>query len=425
MIKKYVKIEIIFILFIITSNVVTSDEFFLNVKQSLDSNYLHIHINGNNDFTPENGVVGGNGSKNNPYIISGLYFDGTYQNILDEIRWRNKLFEKIINYFFGEVENALRISNTDKYVVIKDNFFINWVEPLPPQDPLSEVTILSNHRGIKLYKTKNVTIEYNTFRSCNEGIDCYKSDVEIRNNEFININAGYQVINLEQQINSIINDNTLDTCDCRKGIRIYRVEQNTSIIDNIFNNCILQHGAIDFTESQSFVNIYYNILNKIDGYSIIGTNGWIENNELSNCDIGITIVDSIVCNNLIHSSGPGISASGYYEIYNNDIIGNSVGIGLYKNSNQNSTIFRNNITGNDKGFYCITNNQPSIFYNNIYDNNIAIKNNAENYIDALNNWWGASNGPSGEGTGDGDIIKGYVNFNPWLLIPVIDAGRQL
>ena len=103
---------------------------------------------------------------------------------------------------------------------------------------------------------------------------------------------------------------------------------------------------------------------------------------------------------------------------------NDVGIGFYSDSNLNSTVFRNNITGNEKGFYCITNNPPSIFYNNIYDNVIGIKNNAEIYMYALNNWWGASNGPSGEATGNGDSIKGNIEYYPWLFTPVIDAGRQ-
>lgn len=284
MIKKCIKFGIILI-FIVTifSNVVYSNEIFILNSKSIDDNYLHIYINGNEDFTPENGVIGGNGSKNNPYIISGLYFDGSYQYRLDEIRWKNKIFEFIVNYFFGEIETALTILNTDKHVIVRDNIFVNWNEPLPPQDPHSEVKKLSNHRGIKLSKTKNITIAYNNFKDCNEGIDCYDSDVVIRNNEFIDINGGYQIINLNRQINSIIENNIFQSCECEKGIRIYHVEQETSIIGNNFQNCILYHGAIDFVGSQSFVNISNNVLNQIIGYSIIGTNGWIENNQLSNC----------------------------------------------------------------------------------------------------------------------------------------------
>lgn len=42
-------------------------------------------------------------------------------------------------------------------------------------------------------------------------------------------------------------------------------------------------------------------------------------------------------------------------------------------------------------------------------------------IDATNNWWGATNGPSGVGTGDGDAVSENVDFSPWLGSPV-EAG---
>ena len=35
-----------------------------------NSNHDPIIINGNDDFTPENGVTGGSGTENDPYIIS-------------------------------------------------------------------------------------------------------------------------------------------------------------------------------------------------------------------------------------------------------------------------------------------------------------------------------------------------------------------
>jgi hypothetical protein len=101
-----------------------------------------------------------------------------------------------------------------------------------------------------------------------------------------------------------------------------------------------------------------------------------------------------------------------------------VGIGLYGNAHENSEIFMNNIAGNGKGFYCITDNPPTIYFNNIYDNDIGIKNNAVGFMSALNNWWGASNGPSGEWAGNGDSIKGNVSFHPWLSEPIPNAGRR-
>jgi hypothetical protein len=40
------------------------------------------------------------------------------------------------------------------------------------------------------------------------------------------------------------------------------------------------------------------------------------------------------------------------------------------------------------------------------------------------NWWGAANGPSGVGPGDGDMVSEYVIYTPWLVEPNPNAGRQ-
>ncbi|PKP57623.1 hypothetical protein CVT91_10200 [Candidatus Atribacteria bacterium HGW-Atribacteria-1] len=37
-----------------------------------------------------------------------------------------------------------------------------------------------------------------------------------------------------------------------------------------------------------------------------------------------------------------------------------------------------------------------------------------NTVDAENNWWGAADGPSGFGSGSGDAVSSYVDFDPWL-----------
>jgi parallel beta-helix repeat protein len=322
------------------------------------------------------------------------------------------------------VENALTIINTDKHVIIRDNSFVKWTEPLPPQDPYSELPDLPNHRGIRISSTSNITVEDNIFKDCNEGIYCSNSDVVIRNNTYTSMVGGDLIIFLNRQINSLIENNIFQSCQSERGIRIYRAKYDSFIRGNIFQNCDLGHGAIDFTESEFGVNVSDNVLSQVEGYSIIGYNGEIINNTLSNCEIGLKLEDSIVSNNLVESSEIGIAAAGSCEIYHNDFIDNNVGIGFYMHPYHNSTVFRNLITGNEKGIYCITNNQLSIQYNNIYGNNVGIKNQGEISINALYNWWGASNGPGGQGDGDGDTIVGYISYTPWLSDPVLDAGRR-
>ena len=60
-----------------------------------------------------------------------------------------------------------------------------------------------------------------------------------------------------------------------------------------------------------------------------------------------------------------------------------------------------------------------VHYNNIYDNTFrGLWNNTSGAVNAENNWWGAADGPSGEGLGSGDAVgntgSGSVDFDPWL-----------
>ncbi len=61
--------------------------------------------------------------------------------------------------------------------------------------------------------------------------------------------------------------------------------------------------------------------------------------------------------------------------------------------------------------------------NQITDNNsvnprgiesYGIRNFTDEDVDATNNWWGAVDGPAGEGTGSGDKVSTNVSFCPWL-----------
>ena len=42
-------------------------------------------------------------------------------------------------------------------------------------------------------------------------------------------------------------------------------------------------------------------------------------------------------------------------------------------------------------------------------------------VDARNNWWGAPDGPSGEGPGSGDSVDGNVLFSPFLTSPILNC----
>ncbi len=53
--------------------------------------------------------------------------------------------------------------------------------------------------------------------------------------------------------------------------------------------------------------------------------------------------------------------------------------------------------------------------NNIYNNDDdGMENQTSTTVDAEDNWWGASDGPSGYGPGSGDAVSDNVDFDPWL-----------
>lgn len=149
------------------------------------------------------------------------------------------------------------------------------------------------------------------------------------------------------------------------------------------------------------------------------------------------IYDSTISNNIGGGLNPNLSissggaftkrGSGSFEVYNSIITNNyaetiggaiySVSTGLITLKNvyltNNSVTIRSGATGG--GIYnysgkiniensCITGNSPNAIKNDDYSNTIS----------ATQNWWGATNGPSGVGPGSGDSVSSNVDYSNWL-----------
>lgn len=371
----------------------STDDDFVEVTTRSYTKHRLIIINENNDLTPENGVVSGTGTNVDPYIISGWEFDGSTQYLIDKIRWKSIFHQLLIALLFGVKESAISISNTDKYIIIRDNYFVDWNEPTPPPDPYGH-SPRPDHMAIAIGNAKNIVIENNIISNCNEGISCSSLAI-IRNNSFFSIKDGWEAVSISAQ-GTIVENNVFQDCDVNSCI-YFLYADNTTIIRN-------------------------NSLKNIEGYSILGVNGLVENNTLVNCDIAIKVGSSTVQNNLVKSSTIGVASFNQNFISHNDLINNSVGVGCYWPPH-NPIIINNTIQGNNWGIYGIEGSQPLVHYNNIFGNNAGLNYKGGRIINATLNWWGASNGPSGTGPGDGDSVSDNVSYNPWLTSPNPDAGR--
>ena len=85
----------------------------------------------------------------------------------------------------------------------------------------------------------------------------------------------------------------------------------------------------------------------------------------------------------------------------------------------NNTIISN-------GYGCYTSEHPDVHYNNFENNEYAVYVGfwQSPLINATDNWWGASDGPSGNGTGSGDPISNYIHYIPWFTEPNPYAGPR-
>jgi len=123
--------------------------------------------------------------------------------------------------------------------------------------------------------------------------------------------------------------------------------------------------------------------------------------------------------NLIHDNcGDGIHL---YYADNNTIMDNEIYVneyrGIYLYCSDGTEILCNDIYENgwdDTGIYISWDSwDTAINYNNIRDNEghgVHNDNNGED-VDATNNWWGCSDGPSSFGC---DTVSGNVSYWPWL-----------
>lgn len=233
-----------------------------------------IYINGDSDFTPANGVVGGNGTADDPYIISGWDIDAS-------------------GYDYG-----IYIGNTTKHFIVKDCVVYN-----------------AGTADIYIYNATNGTVT-----SCsvhNSGYGIYiKGDIfcNVMNNSIVNVRYGI-TLSLNSQYCTISNNSLSNIMYI--GIGLYSSTYNT-IRDNTIIDAGLEGMYLGYTSVSN--NICCNKINGNNNGSGIYISGnsdvnYIENNTIENLEtFGIKVLN---CN------GGGI---GFFK---NNTIRNSSQYGIY------------------------------------------------------------------------------------------------
>jgi parallel beta-helix repeat protein len=383
---------------------------------------LPIHISNNNALVGNtgrnNGVVKGQGTAEDPYVISG---------------WRIDCFKWLWKKEKPKNDAAIWINKVDKYIVIENNLICNtfsykddhWFDGIDVDDS-SNIVIRNNivmdaDVGISLGDSKDITVISNEVSSCYIGIATHsyssKNQVSIYDNEVFYCGDGIRCINSNAEV---FDNEVLSNLD---GIVTW------SDWSYIHDNFIYGSQDMGIVCLKSEAVLERNEIKYSDSWGIFIGGGPVpyvsRNSIMYNEGAGIYIAkgDVRIENNTISfNNGCGIECIDNHDevyIYHNTISKNKKGI----RPRDDTKIYFNNITSNTGfGIYAGGGN-PIIHFNNIENNNYGLyRSGMLPWVNATFNWWGSADGPSDWGPGSGDSVTYEAIFKPWLKTPCPTAG---
>jgi len=264
------------------------------VSAITDPNHNPIEIIGDESFTPENGVIGGSGTPEDPYIIANWVINAS-------------------GSAFG-----IHIANTRAYFVIRN------------------VTIYEGSYGIYLENVTNFVIQYSTIHHVqNDAIEIQESaNGLIKNNIIYNASTGIKLTDWNNVLHMVNHDITISDNHIF-DITWYGVEINDLSSNNTVSRNIIENTRDDgiFVWSAGYGN---RILNNT-----------IRNTVEAGIYIGYTNGTEIAYNTIygINGYGIGIGRGNHNDIHDNTISNNSYQ-GIYIHHSTDNEIYRNNLENN-------------------------------------------------------------------------------
>ena len=250
-----------------------------------------IHITGNAEFTPANGVTGGSGTPSDPYIIEGWEIEAsTFTGIL--------------------------IVGTTAHFVIRDSSIANGSFSIPgiclngvSNGVVENVVVFNNEKGIYLLRSSNVTVASNS------------------------VWYNYYGIYLDRSVNNTVENNTVQgrLPDMPSGIFLEESNNNTITNNIAFDNW--EGIYLDRSKGNTIAN--NTLLDNQRGIYLSQSNSnTISDNEVSsnNGEFGIYLGESnknTIANNIVLGSNLGIvfMYATNHTLTNNSMV--ATGIAIY------------------------------------------------------------------------------------------------
>jgi peptide/nickel transport system substrate-binding protein len=375
------------------------------------TSHTTIYINGNDNFTLANGVVGGSGAENDPYIIenwdisaenaNGIWIENTTAYFIVRGCYMHsgvaskKYGIQLDNVKNGKIDNSIVENNS--YGIRLDQSNNNMIS--------NNIVEYNRYGGISLESSNNITMRNNTLLNNEFNFSVYgtTSSDFIHDIDASNLVNGKPIRYLVGNKNEVIGPSldigylALVNCDNIHLENLTLTNHNGQGIllafteNSCVDNCDLENNAESLLLLNSNNSILMNNnLSNNRAYGIIlvsGLSNTMENNRVENNYFGIYLMDSssnnTIANNCVSSNGDiGICIVNSFNntILNNNSLNNYIdGICLYISSNND---VENNLVENNCGCgidISGENDGENVYYSS---NNTLANNNVEN------NYWG-------------------------------------
>lgn len=263
------------------------------------------------------------------------------------------------------------------------------------------------------------------------GIIARESDLKIRNNDIsgfsgspssrglLAIGLGSSTTQIEAMHNRIVGQPVAGNLGMTILAASIRIKNND--VRNTFSS------AIQVFQTDGVVRLNKLIDNRIGINLIQSPNCLVEHNV---ADSTAAFTASMNAQNLPVGHLRVADASNNAQIRNNTLIGGNQGISLLGSAGVviESNIVRDTVSAGlilGVGISVALSSAGAEVHNNNIEGNASFGmrvDGASGVVNATNNWWGASDGPSGVGPGSGDAVTINVNFSPFLTAPNPAAG---
>lgn len=371
-----------------------------------------IRIEGDAEFVPGSGIRGGDGSAEDPFVISRWHLLPTDSPgiLLNHTRAHVIIEDILVGYQAGVAARIARCNPMGR-ICIDVGVYLNDAQNVTIRRLVVPVAIY----GVGSIAGRNITIVDSSFGKSNPSVPGLGNQLTGSVHGAFSLSDNHDVF-----IRNITLTNSL-------GVFVVGRGSNVTVADSNFSAGSLAtatfNGPIDHLQ---FIGNRFSAISLRFGVQS-STNVSIVDNEFSGpvpIDGFTGLRDSLICGNLLRGSTNSFTGAITLEeairvtIRENRIVSNQLGITL--RSGEGNMILHN-LVRDASGTSSSTAKPVRIATSAVMRGNSFVNITGEvalvRTIDARDNWWGSADGPSGAGPGNGtELLLGSqpVEFTPWL-----------